>query len=157
MNQQSVGAPTSIPFCNWRDCGKPLHWVPPGIAGPRAKNPGQPYEGFWACPDKHPQRGIPSRADSPGLPPAARTVQTPQSPPPALAGSVTIQESRERSIAAQAACKAACEAFAGAGPAAGTGSEAQHDWILCLARKLYNEIIMPAAQGKELEDGFARF
>lgn len=43
---QPAPDPASAPVCRHGQ----KTWRPPGIAGPRAKNPGKPYDGFWACP-----------------------------------------------------------------------------------------------------------
>ncbi len=33
-------------------CSQFLNWVPAGVS----KKTGKPYNGFWACPEKHPQK-----------------------------------------------------------------------------------------------------
>lgn len=85
-------------------CGTPLKWFPPGVS----KRTGMEYEGFWGCPNKK---------NHPVGQPAGYPQRPPQSAPQAPSGPSVAPQSRERSIAAQAAFKAACEVFQGSGVA----------------------------------------
>jgi len=121
-------------------CGAVKSWVAPGVS----RNTSIPYDGFWGCPNRknHPKgvsAGYP-KPFTPQAPPAA------QAAPGEANGHSVAPAARERSIAAQACAKAACDAFAGAG-IQGSSPEAQHDWIINLARALYRGVVADAVAG----------
>jgi hypothetical protein len=78
--------------------------------------------------------------------------QTPQDAPGRPIAPGPDAGSRERSIAAQTACKASCEAFTGAGMG-GMDETVQHDWIVKLTRRLV-DLIAGEANGREEIDDF---
>lgn len=129
-------------FCDV--CGSERVYREGGVSrsGPRA---GQAYNPSWRCPTQNcPGKAIWLKAQ--GGPPQLAPQAAPVAPRPNGQGpSVT-----DRSIAAQACCKAACEAAAGAiGPLALSPGQA-HEWIVTLARQLYNGLVMPATEGQPM-------
>lgn len=116
-------------FCN--ECGTERTWIPSGTS----RKTGEPYEGFWGCPNRknHAPKPRAQPNDRQG-PPVPR--QRSDAPGPSF-------DSRERSIAACACAKAACEALVGVQHLGMSGPQA-HEWTVTMANKLFRQVVIPS-------------